>query len=296
MPLLAFSLLLAGGTPLPRLPVSYRARPMDLQRELQTAEAIAREAGELVMGYYRGNFEVELKGGTEPVTEADRAANSHIVRRLREEFPDDAVLAEESAEEAELACGARRIWMVDPMDGTKEFIKHTDEFAVMIGLTIDGRPQLGVVNQPAKRTLYRGVVGEGAESDVDGTVTAMRVSDRNEPNNLRLICSRSHLPEVVQQMMDNLGITEMLRSGSVGLKIGRIGTETCDLYMHPSIGTKLWDACAPEAILVAAGGELTDFDGKPVVYDPAHLHNERGLLASNGTIHSLLADRLRGYF
>ncbi len=269
---------------------------MELQRELQTAEAIAREAGELVMGYYRGNFQVDLKGGTEPVTEADRAANDHIVRRLREEFPDDAVLAEESAEEAELACGADRIWMVDPMDGTKEFIKHTDEFAVMIGLTIGGRPQLGVVNQPAKRTLYRGVVGEGAESDIDGAVTAMRVSDRTEPSDLRLICSRSHLPDVVQRMMDDLGISEMLRSGSVGLKIGRIGTEACDLYMHPSIGTKLWDACAPEAILVAAGGELTDFDGKPVIYDPADLHNERGLLASNGAIHAQLAERLRGYF
>jgi 3'(2'), 5'-bisphosphate nucleotidase len=269
---------------------------MDLQKELQTAEAIAREAGELIMGYYRGDFQVDLKGGTEPVTEADRVANDHIVSRLREEFPDDAVLAEESAEEAADAIGARRVWMVDPMDGTKEFIKHTDEFAVMIGLAIDGRPQVGVVNQPATRTLYRGIVGEGAESNIDGTVTPMSVSARAEPGQLRLICSRSHLPDVVQRMMDDLGITEMLRSGRVGLKIGRIGTEACDLYMHPSIGTKLWDACAPEAILVAAGGELTDFDGKPVVYDPAHYHNDRGLLASNGSIHAVLAERLRGYF
>ena len=140
------------------------------------------------------------------------------------------------------------------------------------------------------------MVGEGAESDIDGTVTAMRVSERSEPSDLRLICSRSHLPEIVQRMMDDLGISEMLRSGSVGLKIGRIGTDACDLYMHPSIGTKLWDACAPEAILVAAGGELTDFDGRPVRYDPARLHNKRGLLASNGSIHAQLADRLRGYF
>jgi len=269
---------------------------MDFQNELQIAEAIAREAGELVMGYYRGNYQVELKGGTEPVTEADRVANDHIVSRLREEFPEDGVLAEESANEAADAAGSRRIWMVDPVDGTKEFIKHTDEFAVMIGLTVDGRPKLGVVNQPAKRTLYRGVVGEGAESDIDGTVAAMTVSTRNAPADLRLICSRSHLPDVVQRMMDDLGITEMLRSGSVGLKIGRIATESCDLYMHPSIGTKLWDACAPEAILVAAGGELTDFDGRPVIYDPTDLHNERGLLASNGTIHAELAERLRGYF
>jgi 3'(2'), 5'-bisphosphate nucleotidase len=269
---------------------------MDMERELTTAEAIAREAGELLMGYYRRDISVDLKGGTEPVTEADRVANDHIVRRLREEFPEDAVLAEESAGEAEEAAGARRIWMVDPMDGTKEFINHTDEFAVMIGLTVEGRPRLGVVNQPATRTLYRGVVGEGAEMNVDGTVTALAVSDRSREEDLRLICSRSHLPDTVQQMMSDLGISEMLRSGSVGLKIGRIGTAACDLYLHPSIGTKLWDACAPEAILVAAGGRLTDFDGKPVVYDPLSLHNERGLLASNGRLHDRLAERLRGYF
>ncbi|NKB89737.1 MAG: 3'(2'),5'-bisphosphate nucleotidase CysQ [Acidobacteria bacterium] len=267
-----------------------------MQHELETAEAIAREAGELVMGYYRGDFQVDLKNETEPVTEADRVANNHIVRRLREEFPQDAIIAEESTNEAAAAEGVRRVWMVDPMDGTKEFIKHTDEFAVMIGLAVEGRPQLGVVNQPATRTLYRGIVGDGAESDIDGKVSAMKVSDRATPADLRLICSRSHLPDVVQKIMEDLGITEMVRSGSVGLKIGRIATQSCDLYLHPSIGTKLWDACAPEAILAAAGGALTDFDGNPVKYDPAHLHNVRGLLASNGAIHAELAERLRGYY
>ena len=269
---------------------------MELKRELEVAEAIAREAGELVMGYYRGDYEIDLKDGKDPVTEADRVANNHIVSRLRDEFPDDAIVAEESSDEASAAVGASRIWMVDPMDGTKEFIKHTDEFAVMVGLVVDGRPQVGVVNQPATRTLYRGVVGEGAESDIDGKVAAMTVSERNAPADLRLICSRSHLPEIVREMMENLGITELLRSGSVGLKIGRIATDTCDLYLHPSIGTKLWDACAPEAILTAAGGALTDFDGNAVQYDPLHLHNERGLLASNGVIHAELAERLRGYY
>lgn len=269
---------------------------MTLQKELEAAEAIAREAGDILMRYYRGDYDIELKGGTEPVTEADRAANEHIVRRLRATFPEDGVLAEESADEAGSIGDVQRVWMVDPMDGTKEFIKHTDEFAAMIGLAIAGRPVLGVVNQPATGTLYRGIVGEGAECVQAGETTALQVNPTTQLADLKLICSRSHLPEVVERIMQDLGITEMVRSGSVGLKIGKIGTGICDLYLHPSIGTKLWDACAPEAILHAAGGRLTDFDGHPVAYDLSNLHNERGLMASNGVTHDELAKRLVGYY
>lgn len=269
---------------------------MDLRNELETAESIAREAGELLLGFYRGAYAVELKSGAEPVTEADRAANELIVDRLRAAFPDDGILAEESAERAGEARGHRRVWLVDPMDGTREFIDHTDEFAVMIGLVVDGRPILGVVDQPAAGNRYRGVVGSGAEWVRGEGARPMRVSDRDGLADLRLVCSRSHLPDVVRRMMQDLGIEHMLRSGSVGLKIGMIGTGRCDLYLHPDGGTKLWDAAAPEAIVTAAGGRLTDFDGRPLRYDPDHLHNDRGLIASNGPLHDRLVERLAAYF
>lgn len=269
---------------------------MDRAGQLEIVEKIAREAGDILMRFYRGDYEIDTKAGAEPVTEADRAANEHIVRRLQEQFPEDGVLAEESAGNAASLTGHRRLWCVDPMDGTKEFIHHTDEFAAMIGLVEDGRPVLGVVNQPATGTLYRGIVGEGAEAVTAAGATPMRVNPTTELGDLRLICSRSHLPDVVREMMTDLGITEMLRSGSVGLKIGKIGTGVCDLYLHPSGGTKLWDAAAPEAILHAAGGRLTDFDGRPVAYDPSHTHNDRGLLASNGPLHEAIVERVRGRF
>lgn len=266
-----------------------------LTREIETAEQIAREAGDILMRFYQGEYEVDLKNATEPVTEADRAANAHIVARLRDAFPEDGVLAEESVDEG-VAAGTRRVWMVDPMDGTKEFINHTDEFAAMIGLAIDGKPALGVVNQPATGTLYRGVVGEGADRITLAGTEPMQVRAEDDPSRLRLICSRSHLPENVERMMRELGITEMVRSGSVGLKIGAIATQVCDLYLHPSLGTKLWDACAPEAIVAAAGGRLTDFDGGAIGYDPTRVHNERGLLASNGVVHDELVRRLAPFY
>ena len=268
---------------------------MTLARDLDLAETIAREASEILMRYYRGDYRVEAKAGGEPVTEADRAANEHIVARLQEHFPNDGVLAEESADPAAIV-GKRRVWMVDPMDGTKEFTRHLTEFAVMIGLVVEGTPVLGVVAQPAEETVYRGIVGEGAERVHPDGVDTMRVGTTSELAELTLICSRSHLPEIVERMKDELGISRMLQSGSVGLKIGKIGTGVCDLYLQPASGTKLWDACAPEAILHAAGGRLTDFDGRPIDYDPHDIVNRRGLLGSNGTRHDDLVQRLRGYF
>ncbi len=268
---------------------------MRLARELDLAETIAREASEILMRYYRGDYQVELKDGEEPVTEADRAANEHIVARLQEVFPDDGILAEESADPAAIV-GKQRVWMVDPMDGTKEFTRHLPEFAVMIGLVVEGTPTLGVVAQPAEETLYRGIVGEGAERVRPGGVETMRVGATSELADLTLICSRSHLPDVVESMKNELGISRMLQSGSVGLKIGKIGTGVCDLYLQPASGTKLWDACAPEAILHAAGGRLTDFDGHPIDYDPHDLVNRRGLLASNGPRHEDLVRLLSAYF
>ena len=268
---------------------------MPFARELDVAERIAREASAILMGYYGGAYHVDTKSGQEPVTEADRAANEHIVARLLEHFPDDGVLAEESAEPAAII-GKRRVWMVDPMDGTKEFTSHLTEFAVMIGLVVEGTPVLGVVAQPARQILYRGIVGEGAECVRPDGIEEMHVGTTRELDKLTLICSRSHLPEIVERMKDDLGISRMLQSGSVGLKIGKIGTGVCDLYLQPASGTKLWDACAPEAILHAAGGCLTDFDGHPIDYNPHDIVNRRGLLGSNGTRHDDLVRRLSPYF
>jgi len=268
---------------------------MSLTRDLELAETIALEASEILMRYFRGDYSVDTKADEEPVTEADRAANEHIVARLQELFPDDGILAEESADPAAIV-GKQRVWMVDPMDGTKEFTKHLSEFAVMIGLVVEGTPVLGVVAQPAEETLYRGIVGEGAERVQPSGVDTMRVGTTTELAELTLICSRSHLPEIVERMKHELGISRMVQSGSVGLKIGKIGTGVCDLYLQPASGTKLWDACAPEAILHAAGGRLTDFDGRPIDYDPSDIVNRRGLLGSNGTRHDDLVRRLHGYF
>ena len=187
-----------------------------------------------------------------------------------------------------------RVWYVDPMDGTSDFVRRTDDFVVMIGLAVAGWPVLGAVFHPPSETLYRGGHGLVAEKIVGDERTELRVSDVRDPRQARLVVSRSHTPEIIAEMAAGLGIEQMEKCGSVGLKAARIAEGAGELYLHPSIGTKLWDTCAPEAILVAAGGTFSDCDGKPLVYDPARIHNERGVFASNGRLHDAVLERVLG--
>ena len=148
----------------------------DVPAELETAVKIALEAGVLVKTYHGTDLKVDSKTGNEPVTEADRAASELIVKRLSEAFPTDAILSEESPDDG--SHQNDRVWMVDPIDGTKDFIRGEHGFAVMIGLAVKGRPLLGVVSQPTKGFTYAGQVGLGAfKQDANGN----RALDQGRP-------------------------------------------------------------------------------------------------------------------
>ena len=187
-----------------------------------------------------------------------------------------------------------RVWYVDPMDGTSDFVKRTGDFVVMIGLAIAGWPVLGAVYHPLSGTLYRGGHGIPAEKIVDGERTEMRVSEVSDAAEARLVVSRSHTPDNIVEIAEKLGITQMEKCGSVGLKAAQVAEGVGEIYLHASIGTKLWDSCAPEAILIAAGGSFSDCDGKALMYDKNHLHNERGIFASNGRVHDAVLEAVKG--
>ncbi len=263
---------------------------MSLIEDLEFAARVAREAGAVAMRFYHPSVSIERKHGGEPVTEADHAANHLIVEKIQERYPHDAVLAEESPATAD-RFGAHRVWMVDPLDGTKEFIARNGEFAVMIGLAVDGRPAVGAVYQPDGDILYLGAVGHGAWVErTPGERAPLAASREADTAKMKLAVSRSHKPKVVDQICQQLAITHETASGSVGLKIGMIATQRADLYLHPSGGTKDWDTCAPEAIVHAAGGKITDVFGEPLKYREADVENRTGVVASNGVAHERIIE------
>lgn len=256
---------------------------LDLEQALTVAKQAARDAGRRILEVYATAFEVEEKPDDQgPVTEADRDANTLIVDALHAAFPTDGIVAEETADTSGRT--RERCWWVDPLDGTREFIAHTGMFAVHIGLSIAGEAVLGVVYQPVGDRLWAGVVGQGAVLEAHQSSRPLQVAEASEPAGLRLVVSRSHRSAWTQEIQEALGITRREELGSVGLKCGRIAEGGADLYLHPSPYSYRWDGCAPEAILRASGGVLTDLEGRPYSYDGSELRNARGLVACHPAV------------
>ena len=261
-----------------------------LKAELDAAVRLAREAGDLILGWYQSEAAVEYKAGDEPVTVADRASDALIRAGLWSLFPDDGLLTEES--EDDLArLNRERVWIVDPLDGTTEFINRTDEFAVHIALAVAGQPVLGVIYQPAMDQLYHAVQGRGAYRVRDGKVRRLQVSTVAEPARMCLVASRSHYSAFVEAARLKLGIESVQRIGSVGLKVGRLARGECDLYLATTVA-KEWDLCAPHAVLQEAGGALTDLCGRALVYNKRDIVGCRGLVGSNGLVHDQIVETL----
>jgi 3'(2'), 5'-bisphosphate nucleotidase len=267
-------------------------------QELDQVIRIARRAGEVVRAVYATPFTVELKGPNDPVTIADREANDLICAALTAAFPGDAILAEESvpgsAEEVARRASSPRVWFVDPLDGTREFADKNGEFAVMIGLAERGRASLGVVLLPVSGEVIAGRIGAGAFlEDEAGARRALRVSAVSDPREATMMVSRSHRPALIEPLVQRLGIPKSVPCGSVGVKVSRIVLGGGDLYVHAGLGVKRWDTCAPEAVLVAAGGRFSDLDGAPIDYASADLVLRNGLVTSNGALHDAVVAALR---
>ncbi len=279
---------------------------MDVQRMLQAVPVtsfraevthvlpLVLEAGAIALRYYRGEMHVTYKGEKDPVTEADREINAFLVQALREAFPEDGILAEESSDEPAQRLGRRRLWCVDPLDGTQEFTERIDgQWAIMVGLAVAGMATVGVVYPPSSGRVLLGVTTEGAWMWDGDAWQPLRVADVRDPAQATIAVSRSHRSERVDALKRSLGIRREIRHGSVGMKVSLLATRQADLYIHPTPGTKEWDLCAPEAILRAAGGEMTDMYGRPLRYNKPDPRNPHGLIASNGYLHAAAVAAVR---
>ncbi|MDJ0926470.1 MAG: 3'(2'),5'-bisphosphate nucleotidase CysQ [Gammaproteobacteria bacterium] len=237
----------------------------DLDNLLDPVVAIARSAGRAILEVYESEFEVETKADHSPLTAADRAAHELILRELGHLTPEIPVWSEESAAiPYEERCQWSRFWLVDPLDGTREFIKRNGEFTVNIALIERHEPMLGVVHVPVQATDYSAARGVGAFRERDGTRHAIKVNGRaRDP--VRVVGSRSHRGASLESFLHQLGPHEMVPMGS-SLKICLVASGDADIY--PRLGpTSEWDTAAAQAVVECAGGYVVDLDGQPLQYN-----------------------------
>ena len=249
--------------------------------DLDLALAIALDAAALISDVYARDFAVETKTDGSPVTLADRGADQLIREALAHFRPHDAVLTEESGL---TAAPGGRLWLIDPLDGTADFADRTGDFAVMIGLCIDGHPVLGVVAAPALDRTWAAGGGRAFEVQ-DGARHPLQIAPPHPPP--RVLVSRKHPPPAgVLEVLAHFGGATHVPRGSVGVKCGLLAAGEADLYLHPTRGTWLWDCAAPQAIIEAAGGRFTRPDGSQIPYDLNELQNPAGVLVAGRALHA----------
>jgi len=241
----------------------------------QACTGLARAAAREIMRIYAGDLGVRDKADKSPVTDADHAAEAIIVAGLRTLTPDTPVVAEEEMAAGRIPeIGHGPFWLVDPLDGTKEFIKRNGEFTVNIALIENGRPTLGIVLAPASDTLWRGTAGLGADKSENGGAFT-QITTRPQPTDGLICCaSRSHaIYSDLDIWFGREGITvaERVQVGS-SLKFCLIAEGNADIY--PRFGpTNEWDTAAGQGVLEAAGGEVVTTDGKPLLYGKPRFSN-----------------------
>jgi len=270
-----------------------------LQEILNTVRPIGWGAADILQSYYRGEAEKDLNVNDKkdgPVTAADLATNHYILDKLKEAFKNEdfGYLTEETHQGSTEPIPGEWVWIVDPLDGTRDFIDKTGEYAVHIALTYQRRPVLAVVVVPEAGKLYYATKGQGTFVETrEGQVSPIAASQKNQIEELCLVASRTHRDDRFKQLIETLPFKAKNYVGSVGCKISTILEQQSDVYISLSgkSAPKDWDFAAPELILTEAGGKFTLFSGEELTYNKGDVKQWGGIMASNGNCHEALCQK-----
>jgi 3'(2'), 5'-bisphosphate nucleotidase len=260
---------------------------MQYQPELEAALDAAREAGRIVLDLY-ANFTAIPDARADISTEADHRSQEAILGRLVRQFPADAYCAEEKTPTlAACATAGPRLWIVDPIDGSRGFAKKNGEFSVMIALVEEGRIALGVVLEPERRRVTYAVRGGGCWMQTEGSEPApCRVSTTRELASATLTQSHSRQPGIPSRRARTLGPARLLETYSAGIKLALVARGEADVYVNDYPSFHDWDVCAGHILVEEAGGKVTGLGGEEVRYGGPGAWQRKGLLATNGVLHS----------
>ena len=233
---------------------------------------LAREAGKQIMRFYEAGTNVTLKKDASPLTAADRASHDFLVQSLKSLMPEAAVISEESEEATNGSIDTRRSsWLVDPLDGTKEFLKRTNEFTVNVALMEAGLPVLGVVHAPALGLTYYGGRNFGSWRQVDGERPTPISTRRADSSELAVVASKDHAGPLVSALLARL-VSPRFQSMGSSLKFCLVAEGKVDIYLR-DLPTMEWDTAAAQCIVEAAGGGVYSLDGQPLRYGKPGLKN-----------------------
>ena len=245
-----------------------RTREIKMSPELQTTLQLAKQAGEILKKHHQTTLDVDYKKDEfDPVSVADRESDELLRAGITEEFPDDEILSEESPLLPESYAG--RVWMIDPLDDTKGYLRGENTSSVMIGLLEAGKPKMGLVYLPFRNEYYYGIVGQGSFVVRDGQVLRLEAPDTAHIEGSRLVGRHVLTGDIrpVDEAVARLGFGSTVTEGSIGAKIGLIAEGKADAFIHTNLKAGKWDTLASEVILSEAGGApLVDIDGKPLDY------------------------------
>jgi len=257
--------------------------------ELDVAIDAAVEAGNAILEIYDGNYETSTKSDDSPITEADLKSNEIIKKILS--GTGHTILSEEDRDDHS-RLSKETIWIVDPLDGTSDFIDKTGEFTVMIALVKNKKPILGVIGWPTEKTIFAAQKGSGAFRYSNKNWEKIRVTSISDLTKCRVVGSRHHLSDTEKMFIKKLGIEDFTSIGS-SLKVGKISSGEAEAYITTTNKMKEWDSAASYCIVSEAGGKMTDMYGNDISYNNKIVNHQNGILVTNGLIHEKIINEFK---
>ncbi|QLH02106.1 3'(2'),5'-bisphosphate nucleotidase CysQ [Nitrosopumilus cobalaminigenes] len=257
--------------------------------ELEIAIKAAKEAGDAILEIYHGDYETSTKNDDSPITDADLKSNEVIKKILSQTAHQ--ILSEEDKDDLNRLT-QEMIWIVDPLDGTSDFIDKTGEFTVMISLIKNKKPILGVIGWPTEKTLFVAQKGSGAFRFSNDNWEKISVTQISEIPKCRTVGSRHHLSEKEKSFIKKLGVEDFTSIGS-SLKVGKISSGEAEAYITTTNKMKEWDSAASYCIISEAGGKMTDMLGNDITYNNKDVFHQNGILVTNGLIHDKIIEEFK---
>ena len=255
--------------------------------ETNLAIEAAMKAGKAVIEVYKNNFSYQVKDDNSPITEADIKSNGIIQETLS--ITNIPILSEENVDDL-VRLKHEKIWIVDPLDGTSDFVEKTGEFTIMISLVQSSKPILGVIYWPTEDKLYVAQKNKGAYELFSGHWKKLNVNNISNLEKCHAVISRHHLSESDKKFIKKLNLLEFNQKGS-SLKVLDVCSGKAEVYLTTTNKIKQWDTCASHCLISESGGKITSMYGEDLEFNTELINHENGLLVTNGLIHNKIVKK-----